>query len=173
MKQKVVLFLLAAIVGTCACAPIPETEQLSTSSQSADVSSSLSEKESEVSIVQSSIMEESSSTLQPESDLDEVSSPPELEIHQTTSDGKEIIICMGYALDFNNDGSVSCEDYEISGYIEEKFVEELLSVYNLAGESEAEKLLNGEISIACGVSTHPAELVEDTDLCGYPLAPES
>ena len=105
----------------------------------------------------------------------EPQSMPELEIYEVTPDGDVIVTCTGYALDFNNDGFVSCADYEISGYSQDEFVEELLSVYHLADENEAQKLLDGEISIACGVSTGPADVVESSapETCGYPLAPEA
>ncbi|HPD88046.1 MAG TPA: hypothetical protein PLU75_01015 [Oscillospiraceae bacterium] len=65
-----------------------------------------------------------------------------------------------YPLDFDGDGTVGAEDFAQSGYNREDFVSQVMSEYGIT-ENEAEKLLNGEISIMCGVGPSPLEIVQE------------
>lgn len=82
----------------------------------------------------------------------------------------ELVICGAWALDYDNDGRISKADYDIAIeqglYDKEGFIAAVMESYGLATEVEAEKLIDGEISIMCGVFG-----TGEPEMCAYPLAP--
>lgn len=54
-----------------------------------------------------------------------------------------------YPLDFDGNGMVGAEDFALSGYSREEFASQVISEYGIT-EGEAEKLMDGKISVVCG-----------------------
>ncbi len=64
-----------------------------------------------------------------------------------------------YPLDFDGDGKVGAADFTLSGCEREEFIFQVMSEYGIT-EGEAEKLLNGEISVVCGTGPGYCETAE-------------
>lgn len=54
-------------------------------------------------------------------------------------------------LDFNKDGVIDSEDYNLSGMSKTEFVEKMVENGDVGTKSEAEMVIYGEISVICGV----------------------
>lgn len=58
---------------------------------------------------------------------------------------------VNYELDFDKDGTISSEDYKLSGMSHDVFASKLVSNGNVGTSSEAEQVIKGDITVMCGV----------------------
>lgn len=56
-----------------------------------------------------------------------------------------------YELDFDKDGTISSADYKLSGMSQDDFASKLVSNGNVGTASEAKQVINGEITVMCGI----------------------
>lgn len=54
-------------------------------------------------------------------------------------------------LDFNKDGVIDSNDYNLSGMSKTEFVEKMVENGDVGTKSEAEMVIDGELSVVCGV----------------------
>jgi len=57
-----------------------------------------------------------------------------------------------YELDFDKDGTISSADYKLSGMSQDDFASKLVSNGNVGTSTEAKQVINGEITVMCGMS---------------------
>lgn len=56
-----------------------------------------------------------------------------------------------YELDFDKDGTISSADYKLSGMSQDDFASKLVSNGNVGTSTEAKQVINGEITVMCGM----------------------
>jgi|GEM_PF-2040665 len=58
---------------------------------------------------------------------------------------------VNYELDFDKDGTISSADYKLSGMSKDDFASKLVSNGNVGTSTEAMQVINGEITVMCGM----------------------